>query len=167
MPSTTQISNVASLQDKLKAKLEKDRQQTAKLINEHFEALASDCKAKLTAELNTIDNAIKDRSTAINEELSRIGGQRLRPMWILVLTVFLILAVICGGTWGTLQYLSIRIERQLQEVKELNAQLMELKNKGGKIQFNACGPKKRMCVKVNKDQWWDENKGLWMVPEGY
>ena len=146
MQSTTATGTPGNWQERLKARMQTDRQEYENLMSEQLRELASSCSASAKKELDTIGSVIQKHSAKLNgtrseldnrlnrstvqfdeslhrleERLKRIGRSEWKRSLAYFLALFLTLATICGGSWGLMRYQATRIvalNRQLEALRQ-------------------------------------------------
>lgn len=117
------ISNVASLKDRLRSKMEDDREQTESLIQEHLSELSENLKDSISDELNSIRKNLESETDRLNREYRKLKIVLTRA-WIKPLVIGLgIFLGIFVGSWGLMQYLSSSVTSSMEEKALVESQI--------------------------------------------
>lgn len=128
--------HLGSLALQLKQKLEQDRAQIAAMTSNELEKLACDLRTKYENAVSTTaadiargQEELRQHVTAqtqLSNQAIQQALKRLHVSWLMPSLVALcLLAAISLGTWGLTQYLSYRIQAQLERQEILETALSE------------------------------------------
>lgn len=149
------ISNVASLKDRLRSKMEDDREQTESLIQEHLSELSENLKDSISDELNSIRKNLESETDRLNREYRKLKIVLTRA-WIKPLVIGLgIFLGIFVGSWGLMQYLSSSVTSSMEERALVESQIQSAQE--------TLSTMETLGVEIKKY----EDKFYIVMPEGY
>lgn len=149
------ISNVASLKDRLRSKMEDDREQTESLIQEHLSELSENLKDSISDELNSIRKNLESETDRLNREYRKLKIVLTRA-WIKPLVIGLgIFLGIFVGSWGLMQYLSSSVTSSMEEKALVESQIQSAQE--------TLSTMETLGVEIKKY----EDKFYIVMPEGY
>lgn len=149
------ISNVASLKDRLRSKMEDDREQTESLIQEHLSELSENLKDSISDELNSIRKNLESETDRLNREYRKLKIVLTRA-WIKPLVIGLgIFLGIFVGSWGGMQYLSSSVTSSMEERALVESQIQSAQE--------TLSTMETLGVEIKKY----EDKFYIVMPEGY
>ena len=149
------ISNVASLKDRLRSKMEDDREQTESLIQEHLSELSENLKDSISDELNSIRKNLESETDRLNREYRKLKIVLTRA-WIKPLVIGLgIFLGIFAGSWGLMQYLSSSVTSSMEEKALVESQIQSAQE--------TLSTMETLGVEIKKY----EDKFYIVMPEGY
>jgi hypothetical protein len=76
------------------------------------------------------------------------------------------LAGVCLVAYASLAWQMHQVEQLTAEAAELRATVLDLANRGGRIQLTNCGDKKRLCVQVDKKDVFGKDSDF-LILKGY
>src|SRR6056297_3549765 len=117
------ISNVVSLKDRLRAKMEDDREQTEVLIQEHLSELSENLKGSISDELSSIREHLESETDRLNREYLKLKMVLTRAWIKPLLTGLGIFLGIFAGSWGLMQYLSSSVTSSMEEKALVESQI--------------------------------------------
>ena len=125
-------SNANDLTERLRRRLESERQAIEALAASELERLGENCRRVARNALHTIE-----RDTAVATGRMRV---LLLKAWLRPLVVGLSLwLAICGGSWATMHWLSTRIEARIQTAAALDLDIEEARQTLAQLETDTWG----------------------------
>lgn len=149
------ISNVASLKDRLRAKMKDDREQTESLIQEHLNNLSENLKGSINNELSSIRKNLESETERLNREYLKLKMAMTRAWLKPLVTGLGIFIGIFAGCWGGMQYLSSSLTNTLEKQALIESQIQSAQETLNNMQT--------LGVEIKKY----EDKFYIVMPEGY
>ena len=125
-------SNANDLTERLRKRLETERQAIEELTASELERLGANCRRVARNALHTIE---RDTAVATGRMCSLLLKAWLRPL-VVGLSLWL---GICGGSWATMHWLSTRIQARIQTVAALDLQIEEARQTLARLEATTCG----------------------------
>ena len=140
-----------------------------KAVKDALVGLQEQARSTFTASVSPALKALQGvtERAVETEESMHAAASSFSWKWtaIWVSTSCMLLATIVG--------LSMLLVPSPNEIADLRANVAALEAKGGKVQLSTCGPKSRLCARVDLKEagtmWWPENNKneKWIILNGY
>ena len=148
MPETMNLAK------RLKEQKKQESEITESLMRQQLADMRQELTSTLQKELNTIKNDINAQTESI-----AWSTFKSRLLWPWVTGVFLCLGIL-SGSWAALDYFT-------NKAITLSQSIEVMEKEGGKVQWNYCGEKRRLCVKIDQKATPYGKNGEWRIVEGY
>ena len=125
-------SNANDLTERLRRRLESERQAIEELTASELERLGANLRRVASNALRTIE---RDTAVATGRMRALLLNAWLRPL-LVGLSLWL---GICGGSWATMQWLSTRIEARIQTAAALDLDIEEARETLARLEATTWG----------------------------
>ena len=125
-------SNANDLTERLRRRLESEREAIEELTTSELERLGENCRRVASNGLRTIE---RDTAVATGRMRALLLKAWLRPL-VVGLSLWL---GICGGSWATMHWLSTRIEARIQTAATLDLEIEEARQTLARLEATTWG----------------------------
>ena len=125
-------SNANDLTERLRRRLESEREAIEELTTSELERLGANCRRVTSNALRTIE---RDTAVATGRMRALLLNAWLRPL-VVGLSFWL---GIFGGSWATMQWLSTRIQARIQTVAALDLEIEEARQTLARLEATTWG----------------------------
>lgn len=127
-------STASNLRARLQSQMEADRQQITEALRSELQQLGEQSKLIVRDELRTINAVTTSTAATIRDELHALETAtaescarthallRLKWLWFAAMGLMVLLGI-CGGSWATLQWLSTRVQNELELLVTLREEI--------------------------------------------